>query len=398
MPKTAPPSRATKPFTWPGLPDDVLDALARAEDGCDRPRRTAPVHDVQGGAGGRGRRGLGGRRLRRQQVQRRPQQLAVELGPGHGVGGGSNEELLEKIDGLEVGHARRLLRAPRSPRWMGSTRRRRNGDEEYPRAAPRQPPAGGGRRRAARARAGRRARRRTSPAANAMARAACPAIRPRLPRGTTPPCASRPSCRSRRACADIAGAVDEHPVVIVAGATGSGKTTQLPKIALAMGRGVDKLIGVTQPRRIAATSVAARVASEIGSAPGHRGRLPGPLRRPHVGRHVREVHDRRDPPRRDPRRSPPSALRHDHRRRGARAEPDHRFPARVAEAHPPRAARPQGRSSARRRSRRSASPRSSAAPPSSRCEGRTYPVDVLYEPPPRATSICPRRSPAPSRT
>jgi ATP-dependent helicase HrpA len=64
--------------------------------------------------------------------------------------------------------------------------------------------------------------------------------------------------------ADIATAVDQHPVVIVAGATGSGKTTQLPKIALGMGRGLEKIIGVTQPRRIAATSVAARVATELG--------------------------------------------------------------------------------------------------------------------------------------
>ncbi|MDB4945049.1 MAG: ATP-dependent helicase HrpA [Labilithrix sp.] len=68
--------------------------------------------------------------------------------------------------------------------------------------------------------------------------------------------------------ADIATAIDQHPVVIVAGATGSGKTTQLPKIALAMGRGLEKTIGVTQPRRIAATSVAARVASELGSPLG----------------------------------------------------------------------------------------------------------------------------------
>ncbi len=67
---------------------------------------------------------------------------------------------------------------------------------------------------------------------------------------------------------DIATAIDRHPVVIVAGATGSGKTTQLPKIALAMGRGLEKVIGVTQPRRIAATSVAARVASELGSPLG----------------------------------------------------------------------------------------------------------------------------------
>ena len=68
--------------------------------------------------------------------------------------------------------------------------------------------------------------------------------------------------------ADIATAIDQNQVVIVAGATGSGKTTQLPKIALAMGRGLEKIIGVTQPRRIAATSVAARVAAELGTPLG----------------------------------------------------------------------------------------------------------------------------------
>jgi ATP-dependent helicase HrpA len=67
---------------------------------------------------------------------------------------------------------------------------------------------------------------------------------------------------------DIADAVARHPVVIVAGATGSGKTTQLPKILRAMGRGARGLIGVTQPRRIAATSVAARVAKELGTPLG----------------------------------------------------------------------------------------------------------------------------------
>jgi ATP-dependent helicase HrpA len=60
-------------------------------------------------------------------------------------------------------------------------------------------------------------------------------------------------------------AIDQHQVVIVAGETGSGKTTQLPKICLAMGRGDRGRIGCTQPRRIAATSVAARVAAS--SAP-----------------------------------------------------------------------------------------------------------------------------------
>jgi ATP-dependent helicase HrpA len=67
---------------------------------------------------------------------------------------------------------------------------------------------------------------------------------------------------------DIAEAIRKHPVLIVAGATGSGKTTQLPKVALEMGRGSERRIGVTQPRRIAATSVAARVASELGCAVG----------------------------------------------------------------------------------------------------------------------------------
>jgi ATP-dependent helicase HrpA len=63
---------------------------------------------------------------------------------------------------------------------------------------------------------------------------------------------------------DIAAAIRDHQVVIVAGETGSGKTTQLPKICLELGRGVHGLIGHTQPRRIAARSVAERIAEEIG--------------------------------------------------------------------------------------------------------------------------------------
>jgi ATP-dependent helicase HrpA len=68
--------------------------------------------------------------------------------------------------------------------------------------------------------------------------------------------------------ADIAASLSKHQVVIVAGATGSGKTTQLPKVALELGRGTEAWIGVTQPRRIAATSVATRVASELECALG----------------------------------------------------------------------------------------------------------------------------------
>ncbi|AEF45713.1 ATP-dependent helicase HrpA [Serratia sp. AS12] len=62
---------------------------------------------------------------------------------------------------------------------------------------------------------------------------------------------------------DILNAIRDHQVVIVAGETGSGKTTQLPKICLELGRGVKGLIGHTQPRRLAARTVANRIADEL---------------------------------------------------------------------------------------------------------------------------------------
>ena len=71
---------------------------------------------------------------------------------------------------------------------------------------------------------------------------------------------------------EIARAIAENQVVIVCGETGSGKTTQLPKIALELGRGIGTggrgLIGHTQPRRIAASSVAKRIAEELNSPLG----------------------------------------------------------------------------------------------------------------------------------
>lgn len=67
---------------------------------------------------------------------------------------------------------------------------------------------------------------------------------------------------------EIARTISRHQVVIVCGETGSGKSTQLPKICLELGRGVDGLIGHTQPRRIAARSVAARIAEELNSPLG----------------------------------------------------------------------------------------------------------------------------------
>jgi ATP-dependent helicase HrpA len=69
---------------------------------------------------------------------------------------------------------------------------------------------------------------------------------------------------------DISEAIRNHQVVIIAGETGSGKTTQIPKICLNHGRGVRGLIGHTQPRRIAARSVAARIAEELGEQVGQQ--------------------------------------------------------------------------------------------------------------------------------
>ncbi|MGW9169802.1 helicase-related protein, partial [Agromyces sp. NPDC055657] len=67
---------------------------------------------------------------------------------------------------------------------------------------------------------------------------------------------------------ELAKAISENQVVVVAGATGSGKTTQLPKICLDLGRGIRGTIGHTQPRRLAARTVAQRIADELGTPLG----------------------------------------------------------------------------------------------------------------------------------
>jgi ATP-dependent helicase HrpA len=67
---------------------------------------------------------------------------------------------------------------------------------------------------------------------------------------------------------EIIQAISGHPVVIVSGETGSGKTTQLPKFCLDAGRGLNGVIGCTQPRRIAAMTVANRIAEELGETLG----------------------------------------------------------------------------------------------------------------------------------
>ena len=88
---------------------------------------------------------------------------------------------------------------------------------------------------------------------------------PRAQRHLTPPPITYPEqlpVSARRE--EIAAAIRDHQVVIVAGETGSGKTTQLPKICMELGRGANGMIGHTQPRRIAARSVAERICFELG--------------------------------------------------------------------------------------------------------------------------------------
>ncbi|HBG52252.1 MAG TPA: ATP-dependent helicase, partial [Gammaproteobacteria bacterium] len=94
-------------------------------------------------------------------------------------------------------------------------------------------------------------------------RAACAARRARLPALQYPP--ELPVSGARD---ELVAAIATHPVVVICGATGSGKTTQIPKLCLEAGRGIRGLIGHTQPRRLAARTVAARLAQELGSPLG----------------------------------------------------------------------------------------------------------------------------------
>jgi ATP-dependent helicase HrpA len=84
-----------------------------------------------------------------------------------------------------------------------------------------------------------------------------------LPRIIYPPTLPIVECR-----AQIVTAIRDNPVVIITGETGSGKTTQIPKMCLEAGRGLTGRIGCTQPRRIAATTVARRIAEELGEELG----------------------------------------------------------------------------------------------------------------------------------
>ncbi len=127
-------------------------------------------------------------------------------------------------------------------------------------------------------------------------------------------------------------------VVIVAGDTGSGKSTQLPQYCLELGRGLDALIAHTQPRRLAARALAARIAEEVGQPLGPQRRLSSALRRSGLGGDAPAADDRRAAAGGTGIGSLAAALRHHHRRRGARAHAERRFAdgrAETAVAAPP---------------------------------------------------------------
>ena len=206
---------------------------------------------------------------------------------------------------------------------------------------------------------------------------ASPRRRARVPEVTLP----RAAARSARRRTTILEAIRDHQVVIVAGETGSGKTTQIPKICLELGRGVRGMIGHTQPRRIAARTVAERDRGGAGHPAGRGGRLEGPVHRPgEPGRDLREADDGRHPARRDPDGPRAARLRHDHHRRGPRAVPQHRLPARLSRPAAAQAPRPQGRHHLGDHRPGAVLPALRRRPDRARSAARTYPVEVRYRP------------------
>ena len=151
-------------------------------------------------------------------------------------------------------------------------------------------------------------------------------------RGRLPKPEFQPDLPVNERRADIAELIAKHQVVIVCGETGSGKTTQLPKICLDLGLGARGLIGHTQPRRLAARSVATRLAQElktqVGAGVGYKIRFHDKSTADSWVKLMTDgillAESQSDPL--------SERLRHDHHRRGARAQPEHRFPARLPEA------------------------------------------------------------------
>ncbi len=136
--------------------------------------------------------------------------------------------------------------------------------------------------------------------------------------------------------------LERHRVLIVAGETGSGKTTQLPKLCLAAGYGVRGLIGHTQPRRIAARAVSRRIAEELavplGAQVGYAVRFSDQTS---DGTLIKVLTDGLAA-QRDHRRPLAGELRSADHRRSARTQPEHRFPVGLRQSSASAARRSQG--------------------------------------------------------
>ena len=164
-----------------------------------------------------------------------------------------------------------------------------------------------------------------------------------------------------------------------------GRPPSCPKICLELGpRRGSGLIGHTQPRRIAARSVAERIAVGARHRARRPGGLPGPLHRQDLARQPGQADDRRHPARRAAARPAAAQVRHDHHRRGPRAQPEHRLPARLPQAAAAAAPGPQADhhlGDHRPRALRAALRRPARdARADHRGLGRTYPVEIRYRP------------------
>ena len=196
---------------------------------------------------------------------------------------------------------------------------------------------------------------------------------------------------------EIVEAIRRHPVVIISGETGCGKSTQIPKMCLEAGRGSTGMIGRTQPRRIAAVTIAGASPRRWASRLGPAGRLQDPLRGPTSPDACDQGHDRRHPARRDAGRPRLSGLRHHHHRRGPRAEPQHRLPPghRRGPCSPARRDLRLIITSATLDTEKFPRP-PSATRRSSRSAAGPIPVEVEYRPPDRGAGSERRSTPTPS--
>src|SRR5580704_15843306 len=131
-------------------------------------------------------------------------------------------------------------------------------------AAPAEAPSEPSAARSGRSRSGRSGNQRSGNQRSETRRAEARAAR----RAAMPPITYPPELPVSQRRDEIAQAITDNQVVIIAGETGSGKTTQIPKICLELGRGVTGQIAHTQPRRLAARTVAERIAEELGSSLG----------------------------------------------------------------------------------------------------------------------------------